>query len=76
MAMYQVILPQIFIDRLGRRVLTDAGTPGRDGREGVGSPTEELQGRVAAAIYENCDRLDDAQLDEIIGWVKLYKSRA
>jgi hypothetical protein len=40
-----------------------------------GSPTEELQGRVAAAIYANCDQLDDAQLDEIIEWVKLYKSQ-
>lgn len=65
-----------FIDRFGRRVLTDGGQPGRDGKEGVGSTTEQLQGRVAAALLANCDRLDDAQLDEIIGWVAAYKSRA
>lgn len=73
--MHQVILPQNFLDRFGRRVLTDAGTPGRDGQEGVGSTTEQIQGRVAAAIYAHCEHLDDAQLDEIIAWVGLYKSR-
>lgn len=75
MSMYQVILPQNFIDRFGRRVLTDSGKPGREGREDVGSPTEQVQGRVAAAIYANCEHLDDAQLDEIISWVNLYRSR-
>ena len=63
-----------FTDRFGRRVLTDGGQPGRDGNEGSGSTTEEMQGRVAAAIYANCERLDDAQLDEIIGWIAAYKT--
>ncbi|TAM36950.1 MAG: hypothetical protein EPN61_15280 [Burkholderiaceae bacterium] len=73
--MYQVILPQNLVDRYGRRVLTDSGQPGRDGHIGVGSTTEQLQGRVAAAIYANCAELDDEQLDEIIGWVAAYKRR-
>lgn len=73
--MHQVILPQNLLDRHGRRVLTDAGTPGRDGREGVGSTTEQHQGHVAAAIYAHCEHLDDAQLDEIVAWVRLYRSR-
>ena len=73
--MHQIILSQNFVDRFGRRVLTDSGHPGRDGREGVGSSTEQLQGRVAAAIYANCAELDNAQLDAIIGWIDAYKRR-
>lgn len=72
--MHQVILPQNFRDRFDRRVLTDAGTPGRDGVAGVGSTTEQSQGEVAAAVYAHCEHLDDAQLDEIIGWVNLYRT--
>lgn len=72
--MHQVILPQSFVDRFGRRVLTNDGQPGRDGRAGVGSTTEQLQGRVAAAIYANCEHLDNDQLDELIGWINLYRS--
>lgn len=72
--MHQVILPQNLLDRFGRRVLTDDGAPGRDGHEGLGSPTEDAQGRVAAAIYANCKHLDNAQLDEIVAWINLYRT--
>ena len=64
-----------FIDRTGRRVLTKDGKPGRDGVEGVGLTTEQLQGHVAAALLATGGQLNDAQLDEIIGWVAAYKSR-
>lgn len=64
-----------FTTRSGRRVLADNGQPGMGGDEGVGSTTEKLQGRVAAAIYANCEALDDNQLDEIIEWVRLYKNQ-
>lgn len=57
--MHQVILPQNLVDRYGRRVLSDAGQPGRDGHIGVGSTTEQRQGRVAAAIYAIYAELDN-----------------
>lgn len=69
------ITPDQFVDRYERRVLTDEGKPGRNGIEGMGSTTEQMQGMVAAAIYANCPRLDESQLDEIISWVRLYKAR-
>lgn len=52
---------------------TDRG-PGRDGKEGCGSTTEQMQGEIAAAIYAHCHRMNNAQLEEIIGWVKRYKT--
>ncbi|AAP86127.1 Cytochrome C (plasmid) [Cupriavidus necator H16] len=70
-----VISPAHFVDRFGRRVLTNAGQPGMDGKEGVGSTTEEQRNRVAAAIYANCEHLDNAQLDEIVAWVRLYRKK-
>lgn len=63
-----------FLDRDGRRVLTDNGKPGRDGREGIGSTTEQMQGEIAAAIYAHAPRMNNAQLEEIIGWVRQYKT--
>ncbi|NHR07382.1 hypothetical protein HA052_19515 [Chromobacterium haemolyticum] len=68
------IKPEQFLDRYGRRVLTDEGIPGVDAKEGMGSTTEVMKGAVAAAIYANCPRLNNAQLDEIISWVQLYKT--
>lgn len=62
-----------FVNRYGRRVLTDDGKPGRDGREGIGSSTERAQDSVAAAIFANCEPLDNAQLDELIGWFNMYR---
>lgn len=70
-----VISPAHFVDRFGRRVLTNAGQPGMDGKEAVGSTTEEQRNRVAAAIYANCEHLDNAQLDEIVAWVRLYRKK-
>ena len=70
-----VISHSHFVDRYGRRVLTDGGQPGMDGNEDGGSTTEQYRNRVAAAVYANCEHLDDAQLDEIIAWVQLYKSK-
>lgn len=64
---------ECFVTGTGRRVLTTDGQPGMDGKAGVGSTTEKQQGLVAGAIYANCGQLDDRQLDEIIGWVRLYK---
>ena len=62
-----------FVDRYGRQVLTDAGAPGMDGKDDTGSTTECLRNNVAAAIFANCSQLDNAQLDEIIEWIKLYR---
>lgn len=65
---------QQFVTLSGRRVLTDDGQQGMGGAAGIGSTTEKQQGRVAAAIFANCAELDNTQLDEIIEWVRLYKS--
>lgn len=62
-----------FVTGYGRRVLTDEGQQGMDGKPGIGSTTETQQGNVAAAIFANCSQLDNRQLDEIIEWVRLYK---
>lgn len=62
-----------FVTDYGRRVLTDEGQQGMDGKPGIGSTTETQQGHVAAAIFANCSQLDNRQLDEIIEWVRLYK---
>ncbi|EPE4165739.1 MULTISPECIES: hypothetical protein [Yersinia] len=63
-----------FVTHSGRRVLTDEGHQGMDGKPSVGSTTEKKQGLVAAAIFANCTDLDSKQLDEIIEWVCLFKS--
>lgn len=62
-----------FVTSRSRRVLTDDGQQGMDGKPGIGSSTEKTQGLVAAAIYANCADLNNQQLDEIIEWVHLYK---
>ena len=67
------IQPNQFLTSANERVLTDDGQPGMRGKEGIGSSTERHQGQVAAAIYANCASLNNRQLDEIIGWVRLYK---
>lgn len=64
---------QDFVNRYGRRVLTDEGKPGRDGRERVGSTTECAQDRVAAAIFANCAWLNNAQFGELVGWINMYR---
>lgn len=63
-----------FVTRSGRRVLADNGKQGMGGNAGVGSTTEKMQGRVAEAIFANCSDLDNAQLDEIINWIRLYQN--
>ncbi|EBY5753488.1 hypothetical protein EKL85_21525 [Salmonella enterica subsp. enterica serovar Give] len=62
-----------FVTSRGRRVLTNDGYQGMDGKRGIGSSTEKRQGFVAAAIFANCADLDKCQLDEIIEWVNLFK---
>ncbi|ADR29607.1 TPA: hypothetical protein H5X71_002352 [Escherichia coli] len=62
-----------FVTCRSRRVLTDDGQQGMDGKLGIGSSTEKTQGLVAAVIYANCADLNNQQLDEIIEWVRLYK---
>lgn len=62
-----------FVTCRSRRVLTDDGQQGMDGKPGIGSSTEKTQGLVAAAIYANCADLNNQQLDEIIEWIRLYK---
>lgn len=68
------IKAQNFLTEQGRRVLTDEGKQGMGGKTGIGSTTEKHQGRVAEAILANCGELDNRQLNEIIEWVRLYKS--
>ncbi|WGO96448.1 hypothetical protein QCD61_28205 (plasmid) [Pseudomonas viciae] len=62
-----------FVTGSNERVLTDSGLQGMRGKVGIGSTSERYQGQVAAAIYANCDQLDNQQLDEIVEWVRLYK---
>ncbi|EBS1368537.1 hypothetical protein RZP94_22645 [Citrobacter freundii] len=52
------------------------GQQGIGGKSGLGSTTEKMQGRVAEAIFANCADLNDSQLDEIINWVRLYKTQS
>ncbi|EBL6729306.1 hypothetical protein BWJ02_25660 [Salmonella enterica] len=63
-----------FVTGSGRRVLTDDGHQGIGGQRGIGSSTEKKQGLVAAAIFANCAELDNRQLDEIIEWVRLFRT--
>ncbi|HBB6718615.1 TPA: hypothetical protein OL683_004489 [Citrobacter freundii] len=65
-----------FVTSSGRQVLTNDGQQGMGGKSGLGSTTEKMQGRVAEAIFANCADLNDSQLDEIINWVRLYKTQA
>lgn len=67
------IKAQQFVTSTGRRVLTDDGQQGMGGVSDIGSTTEKYQGRVAEAIFANCAKLDHAQLNEIIEWVRLYQ---
>lgn len=67
------IKAQQFVTLTGRRVLTDNGQQGMGGVSGIGSTSEKHQGRVAEAIYASCAELDNAQLSEIIEWVRLYQ---
>lgn len=69
------ILPYDFIDRYDRRVLTDDGAPGMDGQAGPGSTTEISLASIASVIYAQATHLTDDQLDEILRWVDMYKSR-
>ena len=75
MSLQLVITPALFVDRFGRRVLTDSGQPGMDGKEAIGSTTEQRRNRVATAIYADCEHLDNTQLDEIIAWLQMYKTK-
>lgn len=63
-----------FVTGSNERVLTDDGQQGMRGNAGIGSTSERHQGQVASAIYANCAQLDNRQLDEIVEWVRLYKS--
>lgn len=65
-----------FVTSSGRQVLTNDGQQGMGGKSGLGSTTEKMQGRVAEAIFANCADLNDSQLDEIINWVRLYKTQS
>lgn len=62
------VRPEDFLTQNGRRVLNGEGEPV------LGSSTQKKQSAVAAAIYANCADLDESQLNEIIGWLNLYKS--
>nr|WP_298057474.1 hypothetical protein [uncultured Halomonas sp.] len=72
--MHQDVKSEQLVTHSGRRVLTSSGTPGMGGDEGIGSTTERLQGEIAAAIFAHASELDDQQLDDIIRWVRLYRT--
>ena len=38
------------------------------------SQFHQMQGEIAAAIYAHGPRMNNAQLEEIIDWVKQYKT--
>jgi len=64
-----------FINRYGRRVLTDAGQPGMDGREGVGSTTEIMLAAFASLLVDVGARLDSAQYDDLVRWIEMCRAR-
>lgn len=67
------VAPHVFIERHGRRVLTDDGKAGMDGREEAGSTSERIRGLFAELVYCRAGRLDSLQIDEIIGWLEIAK---
>ncbi|AIY44224.1 hypothetical protein LT85_p045 (plasmid) [Collimonas arenae] len=69
------IAPYDFVDRFDRRVLTDDGVPGMDAQAESGSTTELSLASIASVIYAQAKHLNDDQLDEILRWVDMYKSR-
>lgn len=62
-----------FVTSSGRRVLTDDGIQGMGGEAGVGSTTEKNRGRWQVRFLQTAST-DNKQLDEIIEWVRLFKS--
>lgn len=73
--MTKSIAPKDFLDRFGRRVLSDKNEPGMDGKAGVGSTTETHLGSVAAALSANAGQLDEAQLADVAAWVEMYRKQ-
>jgi len=69
------ITPADFINRFGRRVLTDSGSPGMDGREGVGSTTELMLASFASLLIDVGDRLDTSQYEELLRWIEMCRAR-
>lgn len=67
--------PQDFLDRFERRVLTNNGAPGMDGKAGSGSTTEIMLASIASVICAQAKYLDDNQLDDIVRWLEMYRSR-
>jgi hypothetical protein len=68
-------LPIDFIDHNGRRVLTDFGRPGMDGRDGVGSTTESTLATIASILFNEGPRLDSQQFDVVERWIAMCRPR-
>lgn len=66
-------LPSAFLDKNGRRVLSDEGYPGMDGIRGLGSRSEMMKCEIAALIYRYGDHLDADELAEIEHWVEIMR---
>lgn len=72
-----VFPPESFIDRNGRRVLTESGQPGMDGREGMGSTTELILARFASCLAEaSAAGLNDRQFDDLSCWISMASQAA
>jgi len=69
------ITPAHFINRFGRRVLTNSGAPGMDGREGVGSTTELMLASFASLLIDVGDRLDNSQYEELLRWIEMCRAK-
>ena len=67
--------PQDFTNYEDRHVLTEAGAPGMDGRAGYGSTADIGLASIASIIYVHAKHLNDDQLDDIVRWVDMYKTR-
>jgi len=69
------ITPNHFTTVEGRSVFViegDSAIPGMDGVAGQGSREELAAGRIAIALYENCQGLSTAQLHDVATWVAQY----
>lgn len=66
-------LPSDFIDHNGRRVLTDFGRPGLDGRDGVGSTTEMTMANFASILFTDAPRLDSQQFATLERWIAMCR---
>lgn len=70
------ILPTDFVDRSGRRVLTDDGKPGMDGKAWTGSQAEMVKAEMAALIFKYGGGFNNEDIEDLENWITLVRKRS